>query len=217
MIVRQIILASKDDNCDWKTKPMAFLSGELCGAYYKVLGLERKRLQQGDISSQFSENSGIDKGEIKRAYRIKSLSVHPDKNSAPDANVAFNIVQTAYECLSEDICRYRYDMDLDIAEHNLLAQREEMKQVMTTKALEVFGHTHYFVSVAAHHAYQFSRDIWALLGQLNMNVLGGEFPMGRVLVMSLLALKARYILYLYSIAYGIVRINYEIAKAKGLF
>ena len=52
----------------------AFFSILACkNDYYKILGLEKDA----------NEN------EVKKAYRKKSLKVHPDKNQAPRADEAF--------------------------------------------------------------------------------------------------------------------------------
>lgn len=53
--------------------------------YYKILGLEKDA----------NEN------EVKKAYRKKSLKVHPDKNQAPRADEAFKAIGKAYSVLSD--------------------------------------------------------------------------------------------------------------------
>ena len=63
------------------------------GAHYRVLGLEQN----------CSEN------DIKKAYRKLSLKVHPDKNSAPQADEAFKAVGLAYATLSDTQKRSVYD------------------------------------------------------------------------------------------------------------
>lgn len=79
--------AAKSDACDWKLQPFAIVKGQVCGIHYKVLGLDRK------------DNKAISKADVKRAYRQKSLAVHPDKNPSLEASNAFKVVQDAYECL----------------------------------------------------------------------------------------------------------------------
>lgn len=53
------------------------------GSYYKVLEL--------------STNASND--DVKRAYKMKVLRVHPDKNKAPNAAVVFRAVISAYHTL----------------------------------------------------------------------------------------------------------------------
>ena len=81
--VESTILAASSDQCDWKKSPLLLVKGQVCGVHYKVLGLERT----------------ADKADIKKAHRAKSLSLHPDKNKAPEAATAFKFVSDAYECL----------------------------------------------------------------------------------------------------------------------
>jgi len=61
--------------------------------YYAILGVKRD----------------ADERELKSAYRKLALKVHPDKNKAPAAEAAFKTVNAAYECLSDDSKRRRYD------------------------------------------------------------------------------------------------------------
>ncbi|XP_042387918.1 chaperone protein dnaJ 49-like [Zingiber officinale] len=62
--------------------------------YYQILGLER----------------GCTVEDVKKAYRKLSLKVHPDKNQAPGAEEAFKAVSRAFQCLSNEESRKRYDV-----------------------------------------------------------------------------------------------------------
>lgn len=62
--------------------------------YYAILGLEK--------------GSSVD--EVRKAYRKLSLKVHPDKNKAPGAEEAFKAVSKAFQCLSDEESRKRYDL-----------------------------------------------------------------------------------------------------------
>ena len=64
-----------------------------CKDYYDVLGVSKSAT--GD--------------EIKKAYRKKSLKVHPDKNKSEKAQEAFKKLSQAYVCLSEEDKRAMYD------------------------------------------------------------------------------------------------------------
>ena len=64
--------------------------------HYKVLGIPRD----------------ADTRTIKRAYREKAKSVHPDHNASPRAAEVFNAVAEAYEVLSDPHRRRIYDQRL---------------------------------------------------------------------------------------------------------
>jgi len=66
------------------------------------------------IKSDFYEILGINKtatsDEIRKAYKKLVLRWHPDKNSDPSATEHFRDIQIAYETLSDNLKRNRYDM-----------------------------------------------------------------------------------------------------------
>ena len=55
--------------------------------------------------------------EIKRAFRQKASSYHPDRNTSQDAPARFRAVQAAYDVLSDEASRQAYD---DNRRRNLL-------------------------------------------------------------------------------------------------
>lgn len=61
--------------------------------YYKILGLPRDASQQ----------------DIKRAYRKLVMKYHPDRNSSTEAALVFVLITEAYEILSDQETRKRYD------------------------------------------------------------------------------------------------------------
>ena len=61
--------------------------------YYEVLGVQR----------------GASKEEVKRAFRQLARQYHPDVNKAADAETRFKEINEAYEVLSDDEKRARYD------------------------------------------------------------------------------------------------------------
>lgn len=62
--------------------------------YYEILGVEKS------CSTE----------DVRKAYRKLSLKVHPDKNNAPGAEEAFKAVSKAFQCLSNEESRKKYDV-----------------------------------------------------------------------------------------------------------
>jgi DnaJ-class molecular chaperone len=58
-------------------------------------------LQLYEQESNFYEIIGVHRdsplNEIKKAYRTRSIDLHPDKNPAPQAAEEFNRLRTAFE------------------------------------------------------------------------------------------------------------------------
>jgi len=203
LAAKQTLQLASSEACDWKSSPLALVKGHICGVHYKVLGLDRSR--------------PVDKADVKKAYRQKSLALHPDKNNAPDAATAFKIVQDAYECLVSDECKETYDEQLRLSEQQISWEREQLKSQLARASLHALSQLHYYLSIAANHVYQAGLDIWDLAGEVEMNIMGAPRPVGRVVLAALLALKARYLLKLHGLAYVIMRCNFELAKARGVF
>jgi len=204
MIAKKTIKVGSDDSCHWRYYPIEFIRGEMCGAHYKVLGLDRKKL------------SDTEKTKIKKSYRTISLSVHPDKNSSPEAPEAFKLVTNAYKCLSDEHCKSRYDSELNKAEETLALERNLIRRNILEKVVQGANQVHYYVSVTCMYVFQTGRDLWELAGEFEIPLFGEPRPIGKAIMAIALALKGRWIMKIYALAYAVVRINYELAKQRGL-
>lgn len=61
--------------------------------FYQVLGVDR----------------GVDKADLKKAYRAKARKFHPDVNKEAGAEDMFKKISAAYEVLNDDQKRGIYD------------------------------------------------------------------------------------------------------------
>lgn len=198
--VRKTIESSESEYCSWKEDPLARIKGELCGSHYKVLNIDRK-------------SSSLDKPQIKKAYRTLSLAVHPDKNPyVEDAEAAFNIAQTAYECLTDEECREEYDRKLAIEEDQIQWGREKLKQKVLRKAQDLLATAHYHISVAASHVFNVGLTAWEMAEQVKVEAFDIEWPVGQSVLAGLALWKGQFLVKIFSVSYLILRMNTEIIK-----
>ncbi|KAJ1429342.1 hypothetical protein B484DRAFT_396424, partial [Ochromonadaceae sp. CCMP2298] len=150
--VKRTINAASSEDCDWKSQPVAFLKGEVCGSHYKVLGIDRK-------------NRLNDKSLLKKKYRQLSLHLHPDKNPAENAEDAFNVLQDAYNCIQDDLCKEEYDSRLAAAEGEISLHRSQLKEELADRSIVLLNQAHYYVSLGANHVYNIGLRFWEMLGE----------------------------------------------------
>ncbi|XP_059631033.1 protein CAJ1-like [Cornus florida] len=82
--------------------------------HYRVLGLP-----SGEEGAMLSEE------EIKKAYRLKALELHPDKRrDDPDAHANFQQLNTSYGILKDKNTRKLFDNFL-LVEHDLFQQEPQ--------------------------------------------------------------------------------------------
>lgn len=72
----------------------AVIRVQRCKDYYEILGIEKKASD----------------ADIRKAYRKLALQFHPDKNKAPGATDAFQMIGNAFAILSDPAKRKHYDM-----------------------------------------------------------------------------------------------------------
>lgn len=198
---RNMVEASTDEACDWRIQPLTYMKGGVCGAHYKVLGLDRKK------------STRPDKLEIKKAYRKKSLEVHPDKNPSTEATAAFKVVQDAYECLSDDKKRNEYESMLVVEEERIIMQRNIVKELIIEKAIESLYNVNYYATIIAKHVYQTAMTVWEVFGEVEVTILDAPRPVGQYLLFTILLFKGQIFLKIVGTSYFILRVNHELAKS----
>lgn len=199
--VKKTIQAASSDMCDWKVQPIAFLKGEVCGSHYKVLGIDRR-------------SKITDKLKIKKKYRQLSLQLHPDKNPAQDAQEAFSYLQGAYDCILDESCKEDYDQRLAAKEEVIAEKRMKIKRVVMEKSITLANQAHYYLSIAANRVYTLGQNFWEMMGEWEVTIFDETYPFGRPLAILVLLWKGQFLLKLHALSYAIIRINYEIAKAR---
>lgn len=198
---KKAIQLGSSNECDWKSNPLSFIKGELCGGYYKVLNLNKN-------------DPDLDKSQIKKAFRQISLEVHPDKNPSDDAQSAFKIAQEAYECLTDEVCKNNYDNTLLIQEENHQHQRQEYKKMLVQKAIGGLDKVYYHLSILANTIYKWNLNVWDWAGDMSVTLFDEEWSLGRPLLILGLIWKGQFLLKLHILSYIIVRINNEITRSR---
>lgn len=196
---RKTVRAGMSEDCDWRINPIRFAKGEVCGSYYKALGLNRK-------------DTLVDRPQVKKAFRQLSLVLHPDKNPSESAQVAFKVIQDAYECLSDELCKENYDSQLAYAEEQIRWKRNELKNALVDKLTRSFEVGYEKLSISAQQIVFWGRQAWEFAGEFKVNVFEEEWPVGRPLLIFLVAWKGMLLVQIYGFAYLIDRINHEMAR-----
>ncbi|GMI08592.1 hypothetical protein TrRE_jg5053 [Triparma retinervis] len=99
--------------------------------HYAALGLGKSRWRPLSASPR-----SVTTQSVKKAYRNLAKKVHPDKNKDARAEEAFDVIQGAYEVLSDEGKKRDYDRK---EERRKKAQNEERKEMAVEGAGKVLG------------------------------------------------------------------------------
>lgn len=83
--------------------------------------------------------------EIKKAYRAKAMELHPDRNKEKDTTRAFQFLQEAYEILSNDVARAKYDASEINASDGGDASRAPIAPVVCKRCNSVTAQPRYII------------------------------------------------------------------------
>mmetsp|Transcript_34652 Transcript_34652/g.44207 ORF Transcript_34652/g.44207 Transcript_34652/m.44207 type:complete len:343 (+) Transcript_34652:131-1159(+) len=132
--------------------------------YYQILGVSR-------TSNPL---------EIKRAYKTKSLELHPDKNPSPTAEDEFNTVKQAYDVLMDMELREVYNkFGKDGVENN---KRFDEYQMLIEIAIfyATWGMLSYMLTLGKSsqnaRTWIFTGEIIMLIGEVSLMFQQGEMP-----------------------------------------
>ena len=128
------------------------------------------------------------------------------------------MVQDAYECLSNDECLYEYEDKLQKEEYAIQESRHQIKTNIIDKSVNALTQVHYVVSLAASHVYSLGLDIWDMAGEIQMDIFNAPHKIGQYALLAVMLLtKAKIFLVIHGCSYLVNKVNYELAKAQGLF
>ena len=198
MAIAKIVLReASDERCDWRVRPFAFIKGEVCGSYYKVLNIDR--------------NEPIEKSILKEAFKATTKAVEPNINAAEDASNAYAYLQVAFDCLSDDVCRKEYNKKLDRQAIAIAQDRRQLKEDVQEIVFHVARKTYSGVSMGCSIVYEFGMDLWRFANQWEMEVPEvGVIPVGKFIMTSILLLRGQILLKLHGLSWLVVRINEEV-------
>jgi hypothetical protein len=220
-VVKTTIAAGQSEYCDVGItidplpNPLVFFSnilknfkGEVCGSHYKVLNIDRS------INIDLLDDS-TRKRILKKAYRKLSLIVHPDKHSGSyDSQMAFEFVQEAYDCLSDENCRNAYNTKLMIIEQEERSRRLQTRTIIGKKLMNTVQETHLVISRAANFIHQLGRVIHGFFDKWHVTFLDDQLaiPIGRISLLLTIWFKARNLFVIYGLASLVVLFNNQVLK-----
>lgn len=194
-VVKETIRAGSSEACDILKNPMGVIRGESCGLHYKVLGINRKK-------------SPVDKSTVRKAYHKLSLSTHPDKNggNGKDAEAAFNLVQSAYDCLSDPDCQREYNYKLDSIEEDTQYRRRMIKERVTEEVKAAANAIREGAVSVASFVVKVAEDVAHRL-EWKVNILDRTVDAGNFIASCLLFIFCRPVAYSLFLSHGILFLN----------
>ena len=92
-----------------------------------------KRAGKKDLYKMLSISNGATEAELKKAYKKSALKYHPDRlagkseKEKDDATAKFKEINEAYEILSDNVKRKRYDSGVDVEDLDQPAEHDHMR------------------------------------------------------------------------------------------
>ncbi|KAJ0396639.1 hypothetical protein ATCC90586_002027 [Pythium insidiosum] len=141
-------------------------------------------VQFSEQASNFYHVVGVTRdtplAEIKRAFRTRSMDLHPDKNPSPDAAEEFNRLRLAFDVLGDADKRVLYDL---YGESAVSKERAVLMVETIIQALSFYGIWAIFTYVLTlsdrareARAWSFAGIALLFIAELNLQFAGATLP-----------------------------------------
>ncbi|GLD99900.1 hypothetical protein PINS_up008628 [Pythium insidiosum] len=141
-------------------------------------------VQFSEQASNFYHVVGVSRdtplSEIKRAFRTRSMDLHPDKNPSPDAAEEFNRLRLAFDVLGDADKRVLYDL---YGEGAISKERAVLMVETIIQALSFYGIWAVFTYVLTlsdrareARAWSFAGIALLFIAELNLQFAGATLP-----------------------------------------
>lgn len=118
--------------------------------------------------------------DVKRAYRTRSIDLHPDKNPDPNAMEQFNRLRIAFDVLSDADKRTLYDLfgESAVEKERVVLQVETIIGIVSFYA--IWAVTTYVMTLneSARHAraWSYAGEVLFLILEINLKFSGAQLP-----------------------------------------
>ncbi|DBA03204.1 TPA: hypothetical protein N0F65_003924 [Lagenidium giganteum] len=153
-------------------------------AFLVALAAVQIRMEFAEQESNFYHVIGVPRdsslSDIKKAYRTRSVDLHPDKNTAPDAVEQFNRLRLAFDVLGDADKRSLYDLfgEDAVAKERVVLQVETI--IGTLSFYAVWAVTTYILTLSEAardaRAWSYAGEILFLVLEVNLKFSGAHLP-----------------------------------------
>ena len=108
-----------------------------------------------------------------------------------------------------------YNNYLSAMEESIQIQRQNIKDSVLKLMQNAASNAYYYAILGADHVYSAGMELWEWLGQWEVELLGGYHKLAQYATMGLLLFSpGRILLQLHAVAYGLLKLNKELARDR---